>query len=118
MDKTENPIIMTNRAALEQQMDEVRSDVREMRSSMAKIAEAITRLAVLEERHLSTAARLDKIEGRLRDGETKASELDKTQIKYIATLDGITKTVRILWLVGGAGALAVTASLIKQAFPI
>ncbi|PLC44585.1 hypothetical protein C0Q88_07855 [Ralstonia pickettii] len=114
----EGTIIMTNRAALEQQMDEVRSDVREMRASMAKIAEAITRLAVLEERHLSTAARLDKIESRQRDSESKVSELDKTQIKYIATLDGITKTVRILWVVGGAGVLAMIAGYAKHAFGV
>lgn len=92
---------MSNPSAFETQMNEVREDVREVRGSISKIAEAITRMAVLEERHRGTDDRVGKVEERLRDVEKKSSENEKHHLTLIATINGITGTSKVLWLVGG-----------------
>ena len=102
---------MTSPSAFEQQMNEVREDVREVRGSISKIAEAITRMAVLEERHRGTDDRLGKMEERVRDVEKKASENEKSHLKLMATIGGITLTSKALWVVVGATVAAVVVRL-------
>lgn len=100
---------MPTPSVFEKRMNEVREDMREMRNSMSKIADAITRMAVLEERHRSSEDRVGKVEERLRDVEKKSSENEKSHLKLMATINGITSTSRVLWLAGGTivGGLAI-----------
>lgn len=100
---------MPNQSVFEERMNDVREDIREVRSAMGKIADAITRMAILEERHRGTDDRVAKAEERLRDVEKKSSENEKSYLKLIATINGITSTSRVLWLVGGTviGGLAI-----------
>ena len=127
MDSHNKEPIMPNPAALEQQMAEVREDVREIRASMSKIADAITRLAVLEEKHQSInsacermATKIEKIEERQRDAEhhneaivlllkhkdeveKKIADLEIEQVRIVSTAEGVSKTVKTVWALIGAG---------------
>lgn len=117
------------------QMDEMKIDMKEIRSSISKIAEALTRLAVLEEKSHSHAATLervvlkvDRIEERQRDAETirdvvarntqriemveaKAEATKIGQIEFNAEVKGITKTIKVMWTAFGAGVLYLGSQL-------
>jgi len=121
--------------SLEQQMGQMQEDMREMRGSMKLIAEAITRLAVLEERHQNTATtvrnygeRVDRLEERERaqnvSGESIAhlqgrvdlidTKLRTTELKQAASNGkevGAQKTMKIVWTVVG-GVLTYVASVV------
>ncbi|MDY7537627.1 hypothetical protein QN372_00545 [Undibacterium sp. RTI2.1] len=83
-----------NSTALEQQMAEVRI-------SVGKMADALTKLAILEERHQATIARVAKMEDRIIDVAKKSNDMELAQVRHFATLDGITSTIRVLWVVVG-----------------
>lgn len=85
---------MPNSHVLEQQLAE-------MRISISKMADALTKLAILEERHQVTQARVEKLEDRLVEVSKQASAVEINQIKHFATIDGILRVLKIQWLVLG-----------------
>lgn len=96
---------MTDHAVLEAHISDVRSDLREVKESMRQIAEAMTRLAILEERHQSVTARLNRFEERQQDIEKKMAEVREAHVILTATLDGVSKSAKFMWLVMGAGVI-------------
>lgn len=97
---------MTDQTASEFHLAELRSDLREVKDSMKQIAEAMTRLAVLEERHQTIMARMNRIEDRQQNSEKKVSEVREAHISLMSTIDGIVKSAKVMWLVIGVGAVA------------
>lgn len=86
--------------SLEFQMQE---HMKEMRTSMTLIAEAITRLAVLEERHTNTSTALTKLNDKVEalEGRERTTELE--QAKEVAKVKATHSTLKIVWtVVGGA----------------
>lgn len=112
---TPNGDYVSEFAALEAQIQNVQADVHEIRSSTTRIADALVRLAVIEERHMATQQRVVTLEDRLADATTRITELEKTNIKHVAKFDGVMWTMRIFWTLVGAGVLALGAKLIHQA---
>lgn len=98
--------------ALEQQVNDVQRDVGEIKGALSQIAAAITKLAVLEERHQATQTRVEKLEDRLVEAVKKVSELEITNIKHVSMFEGISRTVRVGWIVLGSGAAAVVGKLL------
>lgn len=96
---------MPTRDALEQRMDEMTSDMKEMRASMSRIADAMTALAVLEEKNHTTALAVEKIAQKVDRLDERQLDLEKEQVKFMATTDGITKAVKVMWAAFGAGVI-------------
>jgi hypothetical protein len=87
----------------------------DIRSSVFQIAEAITRLAVLEERHQGIARVLEKAVERLEIIEQKqhAHALEMATIAGQAA--GASKIVKVLWAVFGTGVGAIIFATAKFA---
>ena len=92
---------------LEQRVDDMASDMREMRNSMKIVAEAITKLAVLDEKSHFNAVAMDKVLTRMDKIEDKfnLSELDR--VKFEAEAIGVAKSKAMMW--GGVGTFVVAA---------
>lgn len=126
-----------NRQALEQQIDQVQLDVRDMRSDVKVIAEAITRLAVMEERSQTLAASLErvasqveKIDERQRNSEitrdvmvqvsTRLAAVEEkvdttyvSQVKFEAKVQGMSNTLKVMWAAFGTGVLYIGGNVIQ-----
>lgn len=101
--------------ALSQQMTDVREDVREIRAGMAQVAEAITRLAVLEDRNVAATQRIAALEERQREVEKKNAETNLAHVKLLAQMEGASRTIKVMWMVVGAAA---AAALTKAFMPM
>lgn len=99
---------------LETQMDEMKSDMREVRTTMQKIADALSRLAVLEERHQNFATTIDR---RLGAVEQKASNTELEQVKFVANVEGISKTMKFMWAAFGSGVVYIGSQLFQLVAP-
>lgn len=91
---------------LEQRIDEMSSDLREMRASMKTIALAMTKLAVMEEKNQTLALSAEKLQTRVERMESRITQIELEQVKFQAMADGIAKTIRVMWVVFGASAIA------------
>lgn len=100
-------------SVFEQQMEELKSDMREMRGAITKMAEALTKLSVLEERNLATNQAFDKIVTRVEKAEDKVSAVEIEQIKFESTIEGVAKTMKVMWAAFGGGVLYLGAQIIK-----
>lgn len=90
-------------AVIDQLLQPIREDLSDMKTSMSKIADAVIRLAVLEDRHINSTAVMDKMIVRMEKMEERqhAYELAKTASE--ARVDGAVKTLRFFWVICGTG---------------
>jgi hypothetical protein len=105
---------MPSQTSFEQQMNEMRVDMREMRGAIVKMAEAMTKLSVLEERNSIIAIAHDKLAEKVEQGENKLSAVVLEQAKFESKVGGITSTMKMMWAVFGGGVLY----LGSQAIPL
>lgn len=87
------------------QLSEVKEDMREMRTSMKIIADAVTRLAVLESKNKTQDEKVEALSIRVREVERQCAETQVDLIKITSELRGSAKTIKILWGVFGAAIL-------------
>jgi len=97
----------------EQQMEELKIDMREMRGAITKMAEALTKLSVLEERNLAANVAIEKIAERLDKTDEKVNRVELEQVKFEATVGGISKTMKAMWAAFGGGVIYLGSQLIK-----
>jgi hypothetical protein len=93
-------------------VDQIQEDLSDMKSSMGKIAEAVTRLAVLEEKHHGTVLALERILVRVERDEERINSVEKVQIRQDAAIGAYMKAVQGAWAVLGAGVLYVGAQIV------
>lgn len=100
-------------AALEERLSALHENVTGIRDTLDRVAEAITKLAVLEERGVTVARdvkwaheRIDSLAERLRLQE-------ENLIRITTSLSNAGKGMRILWAVFGGGITALAAVVIK-----
>lgn len=103
---------MRQNETLEPEM--VAQELREIKESVAKIAEAMVQLAVLNERQTHTADRLNRLEAAHDTTSKHVSEAREDHVKLLATIDGVSKTVRLFWMVFGGGVLLLGGKLIMM----
>lgn len=108
----------------EQQMDDLRADMREMRGAITKIGDAISKLSVLEERNSSTNLAiektnqvLDRVVLRLDKMDEKINHIELEQAKREATINGVTKTMKVMWGAFGGGVIYLGAQAFKLFAP-
>lgn len=113
MDTTEQGYEMPNQAVLEQQMDSVQRELQEVRNAMTKMAEAITKLSVLEERNLAANAAIEKLIERQDRLESKIGSIELEQVKFESTVKGVTGTMKWMWGAFGGGVVYIGAQAVK-----
>jgi hypothetical protein len=100
---------------LELQVNTVQHDVGEMKGALTQIASALTKLAILEERHQATQVRVEKVEDRLVETNKAVTKLNETNIEHVAMVKGMSSTLKVVYtlLAGlvGSGAIAIIAKL-------
>lgn len=90
----------------------IEREITDMRHSIEKMADALIKLALLEERHQVTQSRVEKVEDKLAEYQRKLNEVEIAQITHMAKLKGMTSTLRILWVVVGGVVAAVVSKII------
>jgi len=120
-------------SALRQELAGLREDFSDMKGSMSKVAQALTTLAVLEERHQTVAATTNKILSRIEKIEERQINMDKREFSMIelakkvdtaesrvklledqrnlqtGQINGASGVIKVLWAVLGG---VVTAALL------
>ncbi len=102
---------MSEMNSLANQISEVKEDMREIRASMSKIADAVTRLAVLESQNTANAQRMENLETRQAAVEKESAETRLSLIRTTAQLSGAMTTIKVLWGVIGSTALTILIKL-------
>lgn len=93
----------------------LQNELTDIRISMKQIADAMTRLAVLEERHSVVAQLASKVDSKANEQEKEISSL-KTEIAvFKAKADTVGQSVRVVWAVFGSAFLLVAGRLIYLA---
>ena len=90
---------------LQAQLQNVHAEMMLVRESMQEIAKAVTRLAVLEEKHNATALKCDALEEKQNDLAKTVQLNDRNTAVYIAKSDGITTAMGWMWGAFGTGIL-------------
>ncbi|MDR9847001.1 hypothetical protein [Herbaspirillum huttiense] len=110
---------MSTTPALEQQIREMRSehraDMRELRDTVKVIADAVTRLTVLEEKHSRTQTSVERQAQKLEKTEERMHVIELEHAKFISTAKGASAAAKVLWSAFGAGIVAVGGTLVKFA---
>jgi septation ring formation regulator EzrA len=90
---------MPNQSVFDQRMDSMADELREMRSAVSKVAEALTKLSVLEERNATTNQAIEKIAQRQDKAEEKVASLELGQVKFESNAKGMATAVlgRLRW---------------------
>lgn len=102
---------MSEMNSLANQISEVKEDMREIRASMSKIADAVARLAVLESQNKANGQRMENLEARQTTVEKESAETRLSLIRATAQLSGAMTTIKILWAVIGSTALTIVVKL-------
>lgn len=111
---TENPFTM-NVNALQQRVEEIREDMKSMRSDMSDIAKALTRLAVLEERYQQSALVADRAAQRSERLEAELHQYRMEQVTFTAKAEAMARGIKILWAVLGTTIIGLGGKLLLLA---
>lgn len=90
----------------EKMIEGLQSDLAEVKTTLGKIADALTRLAVLEERQSAVVAVLNRVSDRQDKAEERNSALSNEMIRLATTANVISRGIFALWITVGAGVLA------------
>ena len=93
------------------QIGEVKEDMREIRASLSKIADAMTRLAVMESQNKNVSDRIDLVETQVKAAEKEGAEIRLQLIRATSQLTGAVTTIKVLWTVIGASAVTILVKL-------
>jgi chromosome segregation ATPase len=99
---------------ISRQLDQVTNDLSDIKSSMGKIAEALTRLALLEERHSVNVSTTRRIEEEVQLHDRRLDVIEKEQIRVEASTETAIKAVKVAWAVLGAGVLYVGGKVVTM----
>lgn len=92
----------------------VQNDLQDMKQSMSKIAEALTKIAVLEEKHQMLSATLLRVVDKLETLEKAHTEIRTEQIKQETTVKVAMRSIQVAWGVIGSGVLYVGWQILKM----
>lgn len=83
----------------------IQDDLADMKSSMSKMADALAKIAVLEERHTTMAQTMVRIMEKLETLDKRQYELEITQVRQETTVRVTVKAIQVAWAVIGAGVM-------------
>jgi predicted nucleic acid-binding Zn-ribbon protein len=93
----------------------IQGDLEDMKASMSKMADALSKIAVLEERHQTMSATMLRVMEKLEKIAERQSSLELEHVKQATTVKVTVKAIQVVWGVIGAGVLYGAWQLIKIA---
>ena len=94
----------------------VHNDMRDMKLAMSQMAEAITRLAVLEEKHLGVVNALQRVEDQVDKLDDKVQNLSLQIAEAQGRASGAGWVIKSVWGVVGAAVIGMLAWAAKSIF--
>lgn len=104
---------MSTETLIEANFKAIQSDLEDMKSSMAKIADALTKIAILEERYAVMQASMNRIVEKLDTIDARQSATEIAQIKQDTTIKVTIRAIQIAWAILGSGMLYGAWQVIK-----
>lgn len=92
----------------------IQDDLADMKSSMSKIADALSKIAVLEERHSAMTKNLVRVMEKLEDMDKRQNAMELVQVRQETTVKVTIKAIQVAWGVIGAGVLYGVWQFIKM----
>jgi vacuolar-type H+-ATPase subunit E/Vma4 len=92
----------------------IRNDLEDMKASMSKMADALAKIAVLEERHQVMSSTLMRILEKLDKVDSRQNNLEMAQMRQATTIKVSVNALKVAWGVLGAGVLAGVWQFIKM----
>lgn len=92
----------------------IRNDLEDMKASMSKMADALAKIAVLEERHQVMSSTLMRILEKLDKVDSRQNNLEMAQMRQATTIKVSVNALKVAWTVLGAGILAGVWQFIKM----
>jgi predicted nucleic acid-binding Zn-ribbon protein len=83
----------------------IQGDLEDMKASMSKMADALSKIAVLEERHQTMSANMLHITEKLEKIAERQSMLELAHVKQDTTVKVTVKAIQVIWGVIGGGVL-------------
>lgn len=91
----------------------IQGDLEDMKASMSKMADALAKIAVLEERHQVMSSTLMRILEKLDKVDARQNSLEMAQMRQSTTIKVSVNALKVAWGVLGAGILAGVWQFIK-----
>lgn len=92
----------------------IRNDLEDMKASMSKMADALAKIAVLEERHQVMTSTQMRILEKLEKLDDRQNSLEMAQMRQATTIKVSVNALKVAWGVLGAGVLAGVWQFIKM----
>jgi predicted nucleic acid-binding Zn-ribbon protein len=93
----------------------IQADLEDMKSSMSKMADALSKIAVLEERHQNMSATMLRVTEKLEKIADRQSALELAHVKQDTSIKVTVKAIQIIWAVIGSAVLYGVWQVIKLA---
>lgn len=90
---------------IESSFQVIRGDLEDMKASMSKMADALSKIAVLEERHQTMATNMLRVTEKLEKIADRQSALELAHVKQDTTVKVTVKAIQVIWAVIGGGVL-------------
>lgn len=99
---------------LQQQIETIQDDIKELKQSVVQLTEVITKMAVYDEKNTTLARAVEKVLEKQDDFEHRIAELELKQAEILATAQGVTTTLKAFWAVFGASIVAMISALLVR----
>lgn len=99
---------------LQQQIETIQDDIKELKQSVVQLTEVITKLAVYDEKNTTLTRALEKALERQDEFEQRLTNLETNQTKILATAQGVSLSFKTMWAVVGASITAFISSFFTR----
>lgn len=106
---------MSSEQIIESNFRVIQTDLADMKASMSKMADALSKIAVLEERHQSMSSTMFRIMEKLERLDEKYADLHLQQVKQETTVKVTVRAIQIIWGVLGTAVMYGVWQIIKLA---
>ncbi len=91
----------------------IQGDLEDMKASMSKMADALSKIAILEERHQTMSANMLRVTEKLEKIAERQAVLELDHVKQDTTIKVTVKAIQVIWAVLGGGILYGAWQVIK-----
>jgi hypothetical protein len=92
----------------------LQEEMRDIRSAMSKMADALTKLSVLEERNLTANTAIEKMITRQDKLDERLTAVVLDHAKFEANIAGISTAMKWMWAAFGSGVIYIGGQVIKH----
>lgn len=92
----------------------LQDEMRDIRATMGKMADALTKLSVLEERNLTANIAIEKMLSRMDKIDERVNAVILDHAKFEANIAGISTAMKWMWAAFGTGIVYIGNQVIKH----